>query len=785
MKSKFSYLALLGGMLYASVAPAAWGQSFAGSGELAEFEGTPASLSTPNSSLYDDGMRAINDSRWANAEAIFTMVANQHSDHADGALYWKSYAQNKLGHEKVAIETCTALANQYPASSWNHDCSALAIEIGAEDGKPVEPNALKDDDLRLLALNVLMQKDESQALAQIQEILNGDYSEKLKKEAFFILGHHYSDETYAQIVRISYVEGDVRIARGEDKGKPASDVWEKAVANLPLETGFSLVTGAGRAEIEFEDDSTVYLGENSVLTFNDLHTTSGAPYTDLGLLSGTVSTNVFSNIAGEQFFLRTPTNTFIGKYLSPWNVRITSYLDGDAETQVSGRLVPISGVAQTMGAKGQTEYLRDGRPVDFAGPKDDAAALTGWDKWVADRVARRTEANQEVMKASGLTALIPGLAELKGQGTFFDCAPYGTCWEPKAQPAIQPPSHDGGQLPGDNVSQAWPPSSSFAQWPHLVRADFHPATRSGGVQAQIGLPDPFGTTDVQDYFPCMPAAVRYRVARDPITGASSVVDSGIGTPTLGWNWAVCHAGSWVQRRHRYCWVVGHKRHHVAPVRWVKSEHRVAIVPIHPYDVKGRPPINRKETVFALNNKNGLSIERLKFEPGKPIEELKSPPREFREAHLSPLVRTEAPHMEAHVMKDGLRGEKLTAVKGVPLTFNAKLQTFNMSKEVMHGAKIGTISTPVTNHGGTLQARGGTFAGEHGGFNGGHSGYSGGHGGYSGGGGAHGGGSGGSGGSHGGGGSSGGGGGGGGSHGGGGGGGSSGGGGASAGGGSHR
>jgi len=232
-------------------------------------------------------------------------------------------------------------------------------------------------------------------------------------------------------------------------------------------------------------------------------------------------------------------------------------------------------------------------------------------------------------------------------------------------------------------------------------------------------------TDVLDYFPCFPTAVRYRVFNDPITGASSLIDSGVAPGPARWNWAVCHAGSWVQRRHHYCWVVGHKRHHIAPVRWVKSDHKVGFVPIHPYDVKGRPPINRKETIFALNNKNGISVERLKFEPGKPIEELKSPPREFRSAYLTPLSRTEAPHMEAHVMKDGLRGGRLTATRGVPLTFNAKLQTFNMSHEVMHGTKTATVSTPVTNHGGTLQARGGSFAGGHGGFSGGGGGRSGG------------------------------------------------------------
>ena len=81
-----------------------------------------------------------------------------------------------------------------------------------------------------------------------------------------------------QIVRISFVEGDVRIQRGEPGGKTGA-TWEKAVADLPLETGFSLATGQGRAEIELEDASTLYLGENSVLTFNDLHETAGIPYT--------------------------------------------------------------------------------------------------------------------------------------------------------------------------------------------------------------------------------------------------------------------------------------------------------------------------------------------------------------------------------------------------------------------------------------------------------------------------------------------------------------------------
>jgi hypothetical protein len=141
----------------------------------------------------------------------------------------KHMQRTNLDKRSKALDTCAKLGHEFPGSSWIHECGALEIEIHARSGKPAEPKPGDDDDLKLLALNSLMQKDESRALAQIQEILNNsESSEKLRNEALFILGHHYSDTTYAQVVRISYVEGDVRIARGEQNEKPAGPVWEKA-----------------------------------------------------------------------------------------------------------------------------------------------------------------------------------------------------------------------------------------------------------------------------------------------------------------------------------------------------------------------------------------------------------------------------------------------------------------------------------------------------------------------------------------------------------------------------
>ena len=141
---------------------------------------------------------------------------------------------------------------------------------------------------------------------------------------------HASAATYPQIVRITYVQGDVRVSRGKENEKATGTAWETAVTDLTVESGFNLVTGAGRAEIEFEDTSTVYLGENSVLAFNHLQTKGSVPYTEIALLSGTATVHAHLTAAGEQFVLMTPTNSLSLEYPDNSYVRVNSYLDGMA-----------------------------------------------------------------------------------------------------------------------------------------------------------------------------------------------------------------------------------------------------------------------------------------------------------------------------------------------------------------------------------------------------------------------------------------------------------------------
>ncbi|HXR39444.1 MAG TPA: hypothetical protein VN776_10140, partial [Terracidiphilus sp.] len=682
MKTRRGILAaLLGGMVCLPVTSAAvelsfasLGQAFTGSPAPAGMEAQPAAegvaaaalvtADSPDSSLFAEGTRAIDESRWADAVKLFTQVANQHGDHADGALYWKAYAENKLGHARPSEAACAELRKGYPKSRWLDDCGALLVEIRAKSGKPVEIEPGQSDDVKLLALNAMMRQDEPRALAEIQAILNGDASEKLKKEAQFILGKHYSNVTYAQVVRVSYVEGDVRIQRGDPGGKAGGATWEKAAADLPLETGFSLVTGAGRAEVEFENASTLYLGENSVLTFNDLHETAGIPYTEVALLSGTVSLYIHPYVAGEKFVLHTPTNDLVARYPDKDYARIESFTDAVSITPLEGGDLHLPGVTKDAVQPGRTWTYRQGRLWVEEGAADEEA-FSAWDKWAADRVAQRNAAINAVMEASGLTEPIPGMAEMEGQGKFFDCAPYGTCWEPadeagEDEAAIQSPNPHPSQQVGFQLASYRLPRQA----------------------AQPSPAPPPVVSEPEFSFPCTPLALRYRVVKDPATGKQTVV-AGVAVQPEPYDWAVCHAGSWIRHKRHYVWVAGGRRRHIDPVRWVRNGHQVGFIPLHPFDVKGQPAINARHGFFAVGGKDQFLVQHVKFDLSRPVEFLKSPPREYRNSPMLPLKLAEAPHMEAHVFPHA-PANKTTVVSraAIPIHFDPKSQSFMVAREEM-------------------------------------------------------------------------------------------------------
>ena len=512
-----------------------------------------------------------------------------------------------------------------------------------------------------------------------------------------------SNNIYPQIVRISFVQGDVRIARGEDKG----GAWEKVAADLPLATGFNLVTGKGRAEIEFEDASTAYLGEDSVLAFNDLSTTNGTPHTELALLSGTLTVHIQTTFPGEWFVIKTPTDGIAVKYPSKNYLRINSYLDATSLTPQEDAIVRLASTTAQRTVKGQTVTYSGGRRVllDTAEtPSPDQ--FTEWDHWVADRVAARTVAMSTAMKSAGLTSPVPGLTEMNGQGTFFACAPYGTCWQPTngwAHPQSNTPPANSSQPSVTQSSnlQTETPSSDPQQTPSARKYVKVNQTQPTAAASLLYTED--------DYFPCTPYPVQNLIARDPVTGNESILYSTLDPYDAPYDWAICHTGTWINRQHRYIWVAGTKRHHHCPVRWIKNGHNTGYVPLHPHDVVGKPPINMKYGVFRPTGKKGESVERIAYDPGHPAKVLDSPPKDFRKPYMPTLAHVEAPKVEARMLREpnvGGKDSSLSKERTVALSFDHKSQSFMLARQVTQGNRTSTVVSPLGGRNGTLQAHSG-------------------------------------------------------------------------------
>src|SRR5277367_5221129 len=104
-------------------------------------ESDTAQTNAHEDQLYSDATRAINESRWSDAEGLLDQVINQHGHRADGALYWKAYVENKQGRSSDALNACASLRQSYPKSNWIKECSALEIEMRGKSGSPVQPQA--------------------------------------------------------------------------------------------------------------------------------------------------------------------------------------------------------------------------------------------------------------------------------------------------------------------------------------------------------------------------------------------------------------------------------------------------------------------------------------------------------------------------------------------------------------------------------------------------------------------------------------------------------------------
>src|SRR5947209_13178514 len=105
-------------------------------------------------------------------------------------------------------------------------------------------------------------------------------------------------DSHVRIVRLSYIDGGVQISRD------GSQAFDKAMVNLPITEGMKLKTSNdGRAEIEFEDGSTLRVVPDSAVEFTQLSLRdSGTRLSAVEVARGTAYLN-FSGSKDDDFSL--------------------------------------------------------------------------------------------------------------------------------------------------------------------------------------------------------------------------------------------------------------------------------------------------------------------------------------------------------------------------------------------------------------------------------------------------------------------------------------------------
>lgn len=227
-----------------------------------------------------------------------------------------------------------------------------------------------------------------------------------------------AEYSYARIVRLSFVSGDVQINRGGNSS------WEQAIANMPIEQGFTIGTNDGRAEVEFEDGATIWIAENTLVQFTELALSDGGRISHLTIAQGTLTASA-SLKSGDSFTLTAgQVQASVAKRAM---FRMDAFRDGASISVLSGSVEANSPAGAKLVPKGETFAFSTKAP-DLAAlrqnPKPDS-----WDSWVNNRqrYGQSAAAQSPYFSNSSFTY---GMGDLSAYGNWGYFPGYGYGWQP-------------------------------------------------------------------------------------------------------------------------------------------------------------------------------------------------------------------------------------------------------------------------------------------------------------------------------------------------------------------
>jgi hypothetical protein len=137
--------------------------------------------------MYRNGTRFLDRGDWTRAAEAFTAVIDRKAERMDGAYYWKAYALGKAGKREEAVALLNELERVSPKSRWLDDARALGVELKQASGLAVSGDVQNDEELKLIALNGLIDVAPDRAIPAVRDLLRKSSSPRLKERALFVL----------------------------------------------------------------------------------------------------------------------------------------------------------------------------------------------------------------------------------------------------------------------------------------------------------------------------------------------------------------------------------------------------------------------------------------------------------------------------------------------------------------------------------------------------------------------------------------------------------------------
>ena len=242
------------------VAPAAAYESGAGGSGARAWERVYPE--DPADSLYRAAREALNRGEYKRAAAMFRDVERKYpqSQYVADAMYYQAFALSRTGNERdlrTALDVLKEQQRRFPDAPSGTDAGTLAVRIQGVLAHRGDPDAMKqlidaagtgsgsgtgagsgsggatggvgagragssacpseddDDDIRMAALNALLQMDSERAIPILKQVLakRDECSVALRRKAVFLVAQKQSDESATILLDAARNDPDVEVRR--------------------------------------------------------------------------------------------------------------------------------------------------------------------------------------------------------------------------------------------------------------------------------------------------------------------------------------------------------------------------------------------------------------------------------------------------------------------------------------------------------------------------------------------------------------------------------------------